>query len=92
MEGVKTRLVRKGQASNILEDLWFSLRGSWTCNLSTLAEFMSHWPMENINQSLPEALHSMAANPVCKCFIFLDYSSKKKKGKKQSVFVKVDKA
>lgn len=79
-EGVKTQLVRKGQAFNILEDLQFSLRGSWTYNLSTSAEFMSHWPMENINQSLPEAHHSMAANPVCKHFIFLtnmDYPLKK---------------
>lgn len=74
MEGVKTQSVRKGQASNILEDLRFSLRGSWTYNLSTLAEFMSRWPMENINQSLPEAHRSTAANPVCKCFIFEDYS------------------
>ncbi len=71
MEGVKTQLLRKGQAANILEDLWFSLRGSWTYNLSTSAEFMSHLPMENINQSLPEAHHSKAANPVCKCFILL---------------------
>lgn len=78
MEGVKTQLVHKGQASNTLEDLRFSLWGSWTYNLSTLAEFMSHWPMENINQSLPEAHHSMAANLVCKHFIFLDYSLKEK--------------
>lgn len=47
MDGVKTQLVRKGQASNILGDLWFSLRGSWTCNLSTLVEFKSYWPVEN---------------------------------------------
>lgn len=70
MEGVKTQLVRKGQASNILEDLQFSLQGSWKYNLSTLAEFVFHWPLENINQSLPEAHRSIAANPVCKCFFF----------------------
>lgn len=71
MEGAETQLGSKGQASNILEDLRFSLRGSRTCNLSTLVEFMSHRPMENINQSLHEVLHQMAANPVCKRFIFL---------------------
>lgn len=64
LEGVKTQLVHKGQAFNILEDLRFSLQGSWTYNLSTSAEFMSHSPVENINQSLPEAHHSMAANPI----------------------------
>lgn len=65
IEGVKTQLVvYKGQAFNILGHPQFSLQGSWTCNLSTSAEFMSHCPVENINQSLPEAHHSIAANSV----------------------------
>lgn len=63
-EGVKTQLVvYKGQAFNIRRDPQFSLQRSWTYNLTTSAEFMSHWPVENINQSLPEAHRSIAANP-----------------------------
>lgn len=81
-EGVKTQLVCKGQAFNTLEDLRFSLQGSWTYNLSTSAKFMSHWPMENINQSLPEAHHSMAANPVCKHFTFPDKHGRSFKSKR----------
>ena len=78
-EGVKTQLVREGQAFNTLEDLQFSLRGSWTYNLSTSAKFMSLWPMENI----PEAHHSGAANPVCKHFILQE---RKKRRRNVSVF------
>lgn len=63
MEGVKTQLGCKGQASNTPEDLWFSLRGSRARNLSTLAGFTSDRIMENINQWLPEVLCSLAVNP-----------------------------
>lgn len=60
MEGVKTQLGCKGQASNAPEDLWFSLRGSRARNLSTLTGFTSDRIMENINQWLPEVLYSLA--------------------------------